>query len=357
MSTRNGFTVEEYLRGMLQPGDPVFCPWHDDSDASCSILPGSHRLYCHRCDISEDRLGVARLLWFSNERRSVGFRLARQALLELGDGPLTAPTRGITGPKTIEIPEDIDDVRTVMTQFCRIACNTLRSDEGTLRYLRTKRGVRYPIKRGLGIAPPSLPSGVFAHVDDEIMIRAGIFYDARDGRQPGYRLSGRLILPEVRGKQVVFYQARAMDDRKPKYTNPRLPIHPWGLETLVDRKTGELHDPVFIAEGIFDVLPLAEAGHPVLAICGANLALHPEIPLLIGARRVVILADRDTPTEQNIFGVGWDKAHKVKEALAATAHPVVTQTPPEYKDLGEWLASVGIEEVVARLTWDLSTVF
>jgi hypothetical protein len=177
-------------------------------------------------------------------------------------------------------------------------------------------------------------------------------------------LSNRWIIPEIRtlpaatdfgpaGTQAtVYYQARDRGGKAAaKYLNPYLPKQIYGARSL-DRPTGIL----WISEGVFDVLPLIEAGESALATLGTHLGeLGIEaLTALIGKRLVVIVHDHDRATTEQPLGAGRAAALALAARLTSLGIRAIPIGPPSpFKDLGEWVTKVPVPRVIGELRMSL----
>ena len=96
------------------------------------------------------------------------------------------------------------------------------------------------------------------------------------------RLAGRVVLPVLQGGAMVYYVARAMDGRQPKYLNPdRSEMICGASDVIVNLDVASLHGHVRLVEGYFDMLATAPTG---CALLGKSLS-PAQLDLLAAAKR------------------------------------------------------------------------
>ena len=77
-----------------------------------------------------------------------------------------------------------------------------------------------------------------------------------------------LITPFLDGENIVFMQARRLDNEHPKYLLLKnIPIPLYNSDTLKGMKKGER---VFICEGVYDAMIMEQEGKKAVAILGVN---------------------------------------------------------------------------------------
>jgi len=133
----------------------------------------------------------------------------------------------------------------------------------------------------------------------------------------------RILIPEIRGKKVIWFQGRTIDDNHLKYLNVKLSTPLFGLESFANSKY------VWIVEGTLDALALISEGEPATAIIGTSLQeRHKEI---FFGRIVKLCMDNDE--------AGKVAAQKIKNQLHGVSFITVdVKLPKEFKDLSEMKA-------------------
>lgn len=107
---------------------------------------------------------------------------------------------------------------------------------------------------------------------------------------PNSRERGRLLLPVFEGGYIVYYQARALYDQKPKYLNPTKEQTTFGKSNFIFNLEATARYPeIVVCEGIFSALSVGE--HAV-AIFGKELSDRQAFKLLCsGVKTITILFD------------------------------------------------------------------
>lgn len=75
------------------------------------------------------------------------------------------------------------------------------------------------------------------------------------------RYAGYIIIPFIRKGELVYYNARAFTNAKPKYLNPR--VDDYGIkkaELFYNEDALQIHDTVFICEGAIDAITVGSMG-------------------------------------------------------------------------------------------------
>lgn len=291
----------------LPPGSRLLCPFHDDHTPSAKILPGPRqRFYCFTCGVSEDRIGCALRLLFPDRYHERNKKDLAEAIqwLELG-GWRTAKLASDEEEQPVEVNPF---TYTLMSRFCELATEHLKIQPSIIREIQESRGVADPVVLRLGIAHWSLLERLKDEYQDdpdwseEVLIQTGIMSPPRKERPSVYRLSDRLIIPEWRpdpwgrGEVVAFYQARTREEARSKYLNPPIPSQIYGAHSIT-RKTAFL----WVGEGVFDVLPLIEAGAAAIATLGTHLSDlgFDTLNTIVNGRIVLLAFDNDKPSEQD----------------------------------------------------------
>jgi len=138
-------------------------------------------------------------------------------------------------------------------------------------------------------------------------------------RSDAEAMSGRVVIPELRGAHCGWMVGRVLDGRShPKYRGLSLPRPLLGYE----RARG--HARVFLTEGPFDWLTLVGWGLPACALLGTQPGRN-TLRLLGRARTIVLVMDGDE--------AGRDAAAHLSSALGDRAR--VVELPKGIKDVNE----------------------
>ena len=106
----------------------------------------------------------------------------------------------------------------------------------------------------------------------------------------GGKYDGRLIIPFFNSKGRIFYfQARALDDRQPKYLNCREVkssqiLYPFNYES---------HAPLYITEGVFDCLALQAVGFNATTTLSCHTSKDQMLQLSQYRGKLICAFDRD----------------------------------------------------------------
>ncbi|OGS37794.1 MAG: hypothetical protein A2293_16330 [Elusimicrobia bacterium RIFOXYB2_FULL_49_7] len=132
----------------------------------------------------------------------------------------------------------------------------------------------------------------------------------------------RLLIPYLKGKEIHFFQARAMDkETVPKELNPAGPIpFPYALYSL---KEGGL---VYLCEGAIDTLTVIQAGFSAIGIPGVMNFKKEWLPLFKG-RKVFSVLDNDE--------AGRSGNERLKKWFSEAQIPFSIISIPEGKDIND----------------------
>jgi DNA primase len=247
------------------------CPFHRDTRPSLVVYPDTRSFFCFGCRAGGDVIDFV--------RRACGLSF-REAVERLNGGRIRRSDR----PGTGEQPSPNDQV--VLTAACDVYHTAL---------LRSQRAQRYLADRGIDL---EVARRCRVGYGDGTALRAYLersrlgFRQARDLGLVGARgvetMTGRLVVPELRGGQCIWLVGRALSDRYPKYWGVARPKPILGTE----RVQGRSH--VILTEGPFDYLTGVRWGLPIAALIGTYV--RPErLAVLAAAQRVVLALDTDPP--------------------------------------------------------------
>ena len=242
------------------------CPFHADGGRpNLYVYPESQRWWCYRCGIGGDVIDYMR------RRENLTFAEACQRLSGAASLPSRAPEAHSQKRErrwdrlTLE-EQVVMNIASTVYQHC------LWRAPSMLTYLR-ERGIPDRVIRecALGYADGhSLEaylrrrSGLRTAQELGLLRKPG----ARDGARPlSEHLAGRVVVPEIRGGQCIWFIGRAMQDNsdRPKYLA-------LGGERPVlgyERAAGQCQ--VFLCEGVFDYLAAVSWKLPAFSPCGTHL--------------------------------------------------------------------------------------
>ncbi|RAH98273.1 DNA primase [Acuticoccus sediminis] len=266
--------VVTWDRRKSQPGRGDFwacCPFHQEKSPSFHVDDRKGFYHCFGCHESGDHIT------FMTSHGGLDFVDAVKQLAEEAGVPL--PERDREEPREMR-QRRVE--RGALEAAAALYASTLWSASGreALRYANGRGFGEETLKAfGFGLAP-SVQGAVSRALSAEgigeaELERTGLAVK-RDGRLRD-RFVGRLMVPihDPRGK-IVGFGGRSLDGREPKYLNsPQTPLFDKSkLLFNAHRARGPAHraNRLFIVEGYFDAIALAQAGvGEVVASCGTAL--------------------------------------------------------------------------------------
>lgn len=138
------------------------------------------------------------------------------------------------------------------------------------------------------------------------------------------KFANRIIIPFIEENTLIFYQARAIYDQKPKYLNPDVTEAPPKSDVLFPFDWEEDH--VVLCEGVTDAISLRLQGINATSMQGKNIS-HAQLDILSDFKGKIILGlDND---ESGWYGVNeYERLRKEKRMEA----PYICPPPSEFKD-------------------------
>jgi DNA primase len=267
------------------------CPFHADGGRpNLYVYPDTASWYCYRCAIGGDAIEFVR------RRDNVGLAeaCARLASRTRSGGTSSHP------PQTEQAwrwQRMTLDEQVVLSVACALYQRALWREPRALDYLR-ERGISDWVIRagGLGYADGhSLEaylrrrSGLSTAQYLGLLSKAERGDDARPLRE---YLAGRIVVPELRGGQTIWFIGRAFGGRHgPKYLALRGDRPVLGYERVVGQRD------VFLCEGVFDYLTAISWGLAACSSCGTSLPSG-RLGFLARARAVYGVFDADAGGRQ-----------------------------------------------------------
>jgi DNA primase len=243
------------------------CPFHPDGGRpNLHVYPDTGSFYCFRCAVGGDAIEFVR------RRENVGFGEACRRLAGLGPTSASPPSARPPARRERRWDRLTLEEQVVMNTACALYQHALWREPRALAYLR-ERGIPDWVTRqcALGFADGhSLEtylrrrSGLRLAQDLGLLQRPG----QAEGAQPLRELfRGRIVVPELRGGQCIWFIGRALEDApdRPKYLalSGERPV--LGLERAAGRREA------FLCEGVFDYLTAVSWGLPAFSPCGTHL--------------------------------------------------------------------------------------
>lgn len=298
------------------------CPFHADGGRpNLYVYPDSQSWYCFRCAVGGD------VIDFIRRREQIGFTEACQRLVE--GRPEPSHPALVSGPSTrrerrwdrLTLEEQV-----IMNTACALYQHLLWREPRALAYLRGRGIPDWVIRqRALGYADGhSLEgylrrrSGLRVAQDLGLLRRAG---HTESGLALREFFSGRIVVPELRGGQCVWFIARGLADEanRPKYLalGGERPV--LGFERAAGQRE------VFLCEGVFDWLTATAWSLPAFSPCGTHLPAE-RLGFLARARVVYGVLDGDE--------AGRSGAERFAEQLGDRFCPLQLPDGSDLNDLG-----------------------
>jgi DNA primase len=273
------------------------CPFHTEKTPSFYVYPESGNFICFSCGEKGDAFGWLMKTEGLDFPEAVAQLAARTGVeVRRGAAALRDPQRDETRERIVALNA------AAATFYANVLLNMPAGEPGR-RYVAGRGLTRPTLERfGLGFAPETWDA-LLTHLTarghtPQQLAEAGLATEREGG---GYydRFRGRLLFPiRSRDGQIVGFGGRALGDAKPKYLNT--------AQTAVFDKSANLYgldlardairkaDVAVIVEGYMDAIMAHQVGHAnVVASMGTALT-EPQVGLLKGlARRIVLALDSD----------------------------------------------------------------
>ena len=243
------------------------CPLHPDRNASFTIYLDRQRFTCFGCKARGDVLDFVQL-----HERLAG---VREACAWLTGGAAPATTRKYPGPQPTRRERRWDrltlEEQLVMNLAGVLYRDALWRKPAVLRYLHERGIPDWVIRRcGLGFADGrSLEAHLRKHGGLRVAEDLGLLRrpePGEGGRPLRERFAGRVVVPEIRGGQPIWFIGRRPDDAgQVKYLTPPGDKPVLGFERAIGRRR------VYLVEGVFDWLTAVSWNLPVFSPCGTDL--------------------------------------------------------------------------------------
>jgi len=99
----------------------------------------------------------------------------------------------------------------------------------------------------------------------------------------------KIVIPFYSNGRIIYLQGRRADDQHPRYLQIKRPVPLFNADILEDIAPGS---KIYICEGVFDAMLLAQEGYKAVAILGVN-NFKPEKAELFKGLEVVLCLDND----------------------------------------------------------------
>ena len=341
------WTIQDYIEGKVSLGEKILCPFHNDHSPSAICLPVTGVFYCFVCQARGDQVEIAKRLWFPEENWKEGLILA-SALLRYNNYPIITSSFDARVVETV--PQLDPELLNLMDRWVKLCNKNLEAHPEIVERIRQTRAIQDPVGLHLGLASYDVFKEFRKEdINETYAIQASIVYE-KDEREISfhqrYRLSDRIIIPEIREGKAIYFQSRAQQrEHKLRYLNPKgIPRPVYGWESLKRQKPF-----VWFVEGVFDMLPLLEAGESVISCngLGFNDRILGQIKEVIGDRTIAVAFDNDSGKEENR---GYIEGLKRVDKFQREGIKAIQIIPP-VKDIGEWVTMDGVENVIREVLW------
>ncbi|GIW07533.1 MAG: hypothetical protein KatS3mg060_2338 [Dehalococcoidia bacterium] len=261
-----GYGVELRRMGRALVGR---CPLHaDNGRPNLHVYPDTDSWYCYRCQVGGDAIAFVRRC------ENVGFREACERLAgaprPAAPPPAERPPRRERRWDRLTLEEQV-----VMNTACALYQHALRREPRALAYVRERGLPDWVIRQcAIGYADGhSLEAYLRRRSGLRTAQELGLLRkpERADGARPLREfLAGRIVVPELRGGQCLWFIGRTLEDdpQRPKYLGLPGERPVLGYERVAGRREA------FLAEGVFDYLTAVAWGLPAFSPCGT--ALPPE---------------------------------------------------------------------------------
>ncbi|EXM37474.1 DNA primase [Ruminococcus albus SY3] len=306
----NGVELKTSGRGYM-----CKCPFHDDSTASCSVVPSQGFFHCFGCGVSGD------VVTFVRKYRSLSFMDAVNYLAQRAG--MTVPTWQGNDDKSYKRRMRIYEMNKCAARFFR---DQLKTQDGLrcLNYLVHTRKLSADVikKYGMGFAPKSftaLKSYMLGcgYSEDELVSASLLGRSQTSGRTYDFFMD-RAMFPfiDVSGN-IVGFGGRTLGDDKRKYLNTGDTTSEEFRRTNDEKKLDGYSKARFVfslnyakdvsvksrelllCEGNLDVISLYQHGFTnAVASCGTALTPEQVKVMKNYADRVVICYDADDPGQK-----------------------------------------------------------
>jgi DNA primase len=275
------------------------CPFHSEKTPSFNVNPERGIYKCFGCDAGGDAIS------FVERIEGMGFVDAVRLLAERAG--IALPEDGPADPLAGETESILHALRFAARYYFQQLTQTEEGRQRGLEYFRQRGFSAETIRSfGLGYAPAGwdslLKEAAREHIRVEILEKAGLVLERREGKGHYDRFRGRVLFPiQTHVGKVVGFGARQLDNdpKQPKYINsPEGRVYHkgrviYGLYHAKQAIRGS--SEVILVEGYTDVISLHQAGvENVVAASGTALTVEQVRMLARYAERFVLLFDADS---------------------------------------------------------------
>jgi DNA primase len=299
------------------------CPFHDDRTPSFFVYTDRQRFMCYGCKAWGDVLDFVRL----HEHLAT----VSEACARLAGTPVPPPRNVSRTADETDQRERRWDRLTLEEQLVMNAAGVLYRDglvrnRAALSYVR-ERGIPDWVVRacGLGYADGrSLEAHLRKHGGLRTAEDLGLLRrpePGEGGRPLRERFAGRLVIPEIRGGQPIwFIGRRPSESGRVKYLTPPGDKPVLGFERAIGRRR------VYLIEGVFDWLTAVSWRLAAFSTCGTDFPMD-RLGWLAGADVVFGVLDADR--------AGREASDRLGAAFGPRWRPIALPDGCDLNDLGQ----------------------
>lgn len=297
------------------------CPLHPDGEQpNLHVYEDTESWYCYACHVGGD------VIEFVRRREGLDFRAACQRL----GGASTAassPTPRPSRPSRQERRWDrlTLEEQVVMNTACAVYQRCLWREPRALAYLRERGLPDWVIHQcAIGYADGhSLEAYLRRRTGLRTAQELGLLHRPTkgDGSHLREHLAGRIVVPELRGGQAIWFIGRRLEDapQRPKY------LALGGERPVLGYERAAGQREAFLCEGVFDYLTAVSWRLAACSPCGTHLPAE-RLGFLARAERVYGVFDGDE--------AGRAAAARFGEHLGARWRPIRLPDGCDLNDLG-----------------------
>ncbi|MBI4496697.1 MAG: toprim domain-containing protein [Chloroflexi bacterium] len=267
------------------------CPFHDDQGRpNLHVYAENQSWYCFRCAVGGD------VIDFVRRRENLSFGEACRRLEERSPATVSPPPAPHpASPRERRWDRLTLEEQVVMNTACALYQHSLWREPRALAYVRGRGIPDWVIRQcALGFADGhSLEAYLRRRSGLRVAQDLGLLRKASGSGHasalPEF-LAGRIVVPELRGGQCIWFIGRSIDDdaERPKYLalGGERPV--LGMERAAGQREA------FLCEGVFDYLTGVAWKLPAFSPCGTHLPAE-RLGFLARARVVYGVLDGDDP--------------------------------------------------------------
>lgn len=297
------------------------CPLHPDGEQpNLHVYEDTESWYCYACNVGGD------VIEFVRRREGLDFRAACQRLAGASTAA-SSPTPRPSRPSRQERRWDrlTLEEQVVMNTACAVYQHRLWREPRALAYVRERGLPDWVIRHcALGYADGhSLEAYLRRRTGLRTAQELGLLHRPTkgDGSHLREHLAGRIVVPELRGGQAIWFIGRRLEDdpQRPKY------LALGGERPVLGYERAAGQREAFLCEGVFDYLTAVAWRLPAFSPCGTAL---PDERLGFLARAGVVYGVLD-PDE-----AGRAAAERFAAQLGGRFRPLALPDGCDLNDLG-----------------------